>query len=150
MSETPDDRTWPHHRRFDVEYHHLDVLGHLNHAAYFPFMETLRCEYYLPLVGSPDPTHLDIILAEASCRYLVPARYGTVLVGEVAPVRPIGRTSLTLVYRFRSPDRTTTYARGRTVVVAYDYERRTKKEIAPELRTKLERDAVDPEPDHRP
>jgi acyl-CoA thioester hydrolase len=135
---------WPHARRFDVEYHHLDVLGHLNHAAYFPFMETLRCEYYLPLVGGPDPSHLDIILAEASCRFLAPARYGDVLVGEVAPARPLGRTSVTLLYRFRNPDRTIDYARGRTVVVCYDYAKGVKKEITPALRAKLERDAVEP------
>ena len=125
------------------------MLGHLNHAAYFPFMETLRCEYYLPLVGGPDPSHLDIILAEASCRFLAPARYGDVLVGEVAPARPLGRTSVTLLYRFRNPQRSITYARGRTVVVCYDYPNGVKKEIGAELRAKLEKDAVDAEPEVR-
>ncbi|MCI4344201.1 MAG: acyl-CoA thioesterase [Thermoplasmata archaeon] len=149
MDAPTTEQEWPHRRRFDVEYHHLDVLGHLNHAAYFPFMETLRCEYYLPLVGGPDPSHLDIILAEASCRFLAPARYGDVLVGEVAPVRPLGRTSVTLLYRFRNPERTIIYARGRTVVVCYDYDKGKKKEITTVLRAKLEKDAVAPEHEAR-
>jgi acyl-CoA thioester hydrolase len=133
------------HRRFEVFYHDLDVLGHLNHAVYFPYMETLRCDYYLKTMGSLDPSQLDIILAEASCRYLSPAFYGTVMVGEVAPALPLGRTSFSLLYRFRNPnDTNTVYARGKTVVVCDDYESNRKKEIPSDRRAQLERDGVDP------
>ncbi len=135
---------WPVRRRFYVPYHDLDVLNHLNHAAYFPYMETLRCDYYLPLVGTNDPTKLDIILAEATCRYLAPVPYGVELDGEVAPATPLGRTSFPLLYRFTIVGRGTVAARGRTVIVAYDYARGTKRELPPEVRARLERDAVDP------
>jgi len=138
------ERAWPVRRRFAVTYHDLDVLRHLNHAAYFPMMETLRCEYYLGLLHSREPADLDIIVAEAACRYLAPVAYGTELVGEVAPARPLGRTSFVLLYRFRdvATDRPT--AIGRTVIVTYDYDRSTKVEIPPERRRRLEEDAVDP------
>jgi len=135
---------WPVRRRFEVPYHDLDVLNHLNHAAYFPYMETLRCDYYLPFLGTADPTKIDIIIAEAACRYLAPVGYGAVLVGEVAPARPIGRTSFTLLYRFRIDGSSTVTARGRTVVVVYDYEKGAKREIPADRRARLERDAVDP------
>jgi len=135
---------WPVARRFEVPYHDLDVLNHLNHAAYFPYMETLRCDYYLPLLGTTDPTKIDIIIAEAACRYLAPVGYRATLVGEVAPARPVGRTSFTLLYRFRIDGTDTLTARGRTVVVVYDYERATKREIPTDRRAALERDAVDP------
>ncbi|HXQ94907.1 MAG TPA: thioesterase family protein [Thermoplasmata archaeon] len=139
---------WPTQRRFTVFYHDLDVLGHLNHAVYFPYMETLRCDYYLRTIGSLDPSQLDIILAEASCRYLAPAFYGTEMVGEVTPSRPLGRTSFTLLYRFRDPqDPSRVYARGRTVVVCYDYGTNAKKEIPPDRRRILDQDAVDPKPE---
>ncbi|MCI4328580.1 MAG: acyl-CoA thioesterase [Thermoplasmata archaeon] len=138
-------KAWPVHRSFPVFYHHLDVLGHLNHAVYFPFMETLRCDYYLAALGALDPAQLDIILAEASCRYLTPAHYGMELFGEVAPATPLGRTSFTLLYRFRdSNEGSTVYARGRTVVVCYDYATNRKKEIPTDRRAILGRDAVDP------
>lgn len=133
---------WPVRRRFPVEYHDIDALRHLNHAAYFRMMETLRCDYYLPLLGSDDPRTLDIIVAEATCRYLAPARYGQELLGEVAPALPLGRTSFTLLYRFRDPTGPTVFARGRTVIVCYDYERASKKEIPMERRARLERDGV--------
>jgi acyl-CoA thioester hydrolase len=135
---------WPVARRFYVPYHDLDVLNHLNHAAYFPYMETLRCDYYLPLVSSPDPTQIDIIIAEATCRYLAPVPYGAELLGEVAPARPLGRTSFTLLYRFTLVGTPTVTARGRTVSVVYDYAKGRKKEIPAARRAVLERDAVDP------
>jgi acyl-CoA thioester hydrolase len=144
----PSGSSWPTHRLFPIYYHDIDVLRHLNHAAYFPFMETLRCDYYLDVVGHLDPSSLDIIIAEASCRYLAPVSYGQTLWGEVAPAAPLGRTSFALLYRFRDPsDATKVFARGRTVVVCYDYEKGTKKEIPPERRARLERDAVDPVPE---
>jgi len=137
---------WPVRRTFYVPYHDVDVLNHLNHAAYFPYMETLRCDYYLPLLHSHDPTTIDIIIAEATCRYLAPVPYSATLIGEVAPSRPLGRTSFSLLYRFTltdSPTPTLT-ARGRTVVVSFDYRTGSKKEIPAEVRAALERDAVDP------
>jgi len=61
----------------------------------------------------------------------------------VVPARPIGRTSFPLLYRFTLANTTTVTARGRTVVVTYDYARHTKKEIPTDRRTALERDAID-------
>ncbi len=140
----PREPTWPVHRRFYVAYHDIDVLNHLNHAAYFPFMETLRCDYYLPLLGSRDPTRIDMIIAEATCRYLAPVEYGAELLGEVAPARPAGRTSFVLLYRFTVAGTATVAARGRTVIVAFDYAKGAKKEVPPAVRAAIERDGVDP------
>ncbi len=141
---TDPSRPWRVRRTFYVPYHDLDVLNHLNHAAYFPYMETLRCDYYLPLLGPLDPSRLDIIIAEAACRYLAPVGYGAELVGEVTPARPLGTTSFTLLYRFTIAGSTTVAARGRTVVVCYDYATNRKKPIPEDRRAVLERDAIDP------
>jgi acyl-CoA thioester hydrolase len=137
-------RPWRVRRTFYVPYHDLDVLNHLNHAAYFAYMETLRCDYYLPLVGPLDPSWLDIIIAEASCRYLAPVAYGAELVGEVAPAAPLGTTSFALLYRFTIAGTDTVAARGRTVVVCYDYAAHRKKPIPDDRRAAMERDVVDP------
>lgn len=135
-------RPWPVRRRFVVPYHDVDAMNHLNHAAYFPMMETLRCDYYLPLIGSRDPTDLDIIVAEAACRYLAPARYADVLLGELAPLAPLGRTSFSLAYRFVDERSGRTVARGRTVLVTYDYTTGTKRPIPDDRRRRLETDAL--------
>jgi acyl-CoA thioester hydrolase len=143
----PTPAPWPVARRFYIPYHDIDVLNHLNHAAYFPLMETLRCDYYLPLLGTRNPSNIDIIIAEATCRYLAPVEYGSELVGEVAPARPLGRTSFALLYRFTNAGTTTVTARGRTVIVTFDYAAGSKKPLPPATRTALERDAVDPAPE---
>jgi len=143
-SPPPSESRWPVHRRFPVTYHDLDVLRHLNHAAYFPMMETLRCKYYLGLLGTQDPSRLDIIIAEAACRYLAPVEYGAVLLGEVAPARPLGRTSFVLLYRFRDAATGQPTAIGRTAIVTFDYAAGTKREIPEDRRRRLEADAVDP------
>ncbi|MGI0128914.1 MAG: acyl-CoA thioesterase [Thermoplasmata archaeon] len=140
----PPPHPWPAHRRFYIEYQYLDILGHLNHAAYLRFVETLRCDYYIPILGPTNPSQLDIIIAEATCRYLAPVAYGETLIGEIAPARPLGRTSFSLLYRFFRDDHKTVTARGRTVVVLYDYSRASKKPIPDDRRAILERDAVDP------
>ena len=139
---------WPTHRRFYIEYRYLDVLEHLNHAAYFGFMETLRCEYYLPLVSNSPlhlpPSQLDIIIAEASCRYFAPVLYGEEILGEVTVARPLGRTSFVLLYRFSRKGGKEVVARGRSVVVCYDYAKGEKKAIPEDRRRAMERHAVDP------
>jgi acyl-CoA thioester hydrolase len=140
----PDRRPWPVQRRFYIAYHDLDVLNHLNHAAYFPMMETLRCDYYVPLLDPPVPASLDIIIAEATCRYLAPVAYGSELLGEVAPARPLGRTSFVLLYRFRDLTTDQLTAQGRTVIVTYDYRTNAKSAIPSDRRSRLERDAIDP------
>lgn len=136
-------KPWPLRQRFRIPYHAIDAMNHLNHAAYFPMMETLRCAYYLPMLGSSDPTDLDIIVAEAACRYVQPVVYGEEIDGEVAPVLPLGTTSFTLLYRFTNAVTSTVVARGRTVLVTYDYDRSRKVPIPAERRARFERDAVD-------
>ncbi|HEY6237853.1 MAG TPA: thioesterase family protein, partial [Thermoplasmata archaeon] len=99
----------------------------------------------LPLLGTTDPHALDIIIAEATCRYLAPVRFGQEILGEVAPSSRLGTSSFSLLYRFRDPsDESTVYARGRTVVVCYDYARNSKKPIPVDRRLALERDGIDP------
>lgn len=137
---------WPTQRRFYVEYRYVDVLEHLNHVAYFGFMETLRCDYYLPLLSGshPSPSQLDIIIAEVACRYLAPVRYGEEILGEVSVARPLGTTSFVLLYRFTRAGGKEVVARGRSVVVCYDYARAAKSPIPADRRQAMERHAIDP------
>jgi acyl-CoA thioester hydrolase len=137
-------RPWRTQRTFFVEYRDVDALNHLNHAAYFRYMETLRCDYYLPLIPETDPRKLDIIVAEASCRYLAPAHYADQLMGEVAPAQPLGTTSFSLLYRFLDVERTKVYARGRTVIVCFDYASNGKKPIPSDRKAAMGLDGIDP------
>ena len=107
-------------------------------------METLRSEYYLRLFHSTDPSQLDIIIAEARCRYFAPVSYDTDLLGEVAPASPLGRTSFALLYRFTDEAHHLVTARGHTAIVTYDYATGSKKPIPGPMRASLQRDAIEP------
>lgn len=127
-----------HTERIRVSYADVDVMAHVNNAAYFTYMETARCHYYLGLTGLADIRRLDMIVAAQSCQYLRGLRYDEVLDVIVWPTK-IGTTSFTLAYAFRT-DKGEHVARGETVIVAYDYVLSRKKPIDAALRARLEQE----------
>lgn len=137
-------KPWPHTQPIDVIFRDLDPLGHVNNAVHFTWMENLRTQYYLKIHGSLDTVSLDFVLAEATCRYLKPIRFGQALRGEMAPTE-VGTTSWGLLYRFVDPADGTVLARGRSVQVCIDPKTFTKRPIPVRLRTVLMADSVSPD-----
>lgn len=124
--------------RMRVTYRDVDIMDHVNNAAYFTYMETARCHYYMKLRNVTKPKGLDIIVAAQSCQYLRGLVYDEVFDVHVWPSR-IGTTSFTLSYAMRTPDGEIV-ARAETVIVMFDYDANAKKPIDPELRQRLETD----------
>lgn len=55
----------------------VDLLRHVNHAAYFTLVEEARMVYFDRVMGLAMPDGLcRWVLAEIGCRYLRPLRYG--------------------------------------------------------------------------
>jgi acyl-CoA thioester hydrolase len=134
---------WPLRETFEVTFRDLDLAGHVNNSVVFTWMETLRLHHYMQVSGLSDPLQIDFILAEAAARYFVPVRYQHQVIGEVTP-SSVGRTSWGLMYRFTDGATGTVLMRSRSVQVAYDYQKREKKAIPPEIREKLLATLVDP------
>lgn len=137
-------RSWPLSEPFDVTFRDLDLAGHVNNSVVFTWMETLRLHHYMRVSGLTDPLQIDFILAEASARYFVPVRYQHKVVGHVAPYT-VGRTSWGLVYRFLDEPTGAVLMRGRSVQVAYDYQKLSKKPIPDPVRERLTRELVSAE-----
>lgn len=127
-----------HTERIKVSYADVDMMGHVNNAAYFTYMETARCHYYVRLTGLADIRRLDIIVAAQSCQYLRGLRYDEDIEVVAWPTN-IGTTSFTLAYAIRTA-KGEHVARGETVIVAYDYVLSRKKPIDPALRNALEKE----------
>jgi acyl-CoA thioester hydrolase len=130
-----------HREPFEVLFAHVDMMGHVNNAAYLTYFENARTRYVLQLKGVPYPpatADLDIIVARAAVDYLRGLRWGER--GEVVvwPTR-VGRTSFTLAYALVDASGRVA-ARGETVQVCFDYDRMAKKDVAPTLRAALERE----------
>jgi acyl-CoA thioester hydrolase len=135
--------SWPFGQEIPVTFRDLDVLGHVNHAVYFTWMENLRMEYLLGLVPAGRSEELDFVLAEATARYDRPVRFRQRVRGEVAPGW-VGNTSFSLVYRFLGPGPDEVLARGQTIQVMVDRQTYEKKPVPAYLREALARDRVDP------
>ncbi len=134
--------SWPFGQEIPVTFRDLDVMGHVNHAVYFTWMENLRVEYFLKLVPAGRLEEVDFVLAEASASYARPVRFRQRVRGEVAPGW-VGNTSFSLVYRFRDPEQGETLARGQTVQVMVDRRSFEKKPVPSSLKEALTRDRVD-------
>jgi acyl-CoA thioester hydrolase len=124
--------------RMRVSYRDVDVMGHVNNAAYFTYLETARCHYYMAFRGLSDPAKLDIIVAAQSCQYIRGLVYDEEFDVHVWPTK-IGTSSFTLGYALRTPEGEVV-AKAETVIVMFDYHKNAKKPIDPALRARLEAD----------
>lgn len=106
----------------EVRYADLDPQRHVNNAVYFSYMEQARASYlrHLDLWEGADFDRLGVILAEASCRYLEPIRFGQSLLVGAATVR-LGRKSLDMAHSIRDAGGGRELAVGKVVLVAFDY-----------------------------
>jgi acyl-CoA thioester hydrolase len=107
----------------EVRYADLDPQRHVNNAVVFSYLEQARARYLqqLQLWDGRDFDRIGIIIAEASASYQAPIAFLDRVVVEVKTTR-LGTKSLDVEYLVRSEDGSA-LATGRTVLVAYDYER---------------------------
>jgi len=106
----------------EVRYADIDAQGHANHAVYFTYMEQARTLYikHLGLWDGSDFSTIGIILAEATCTYKAPIRFGQAIRVGVKTVR-LGNRSLELNYSLQDSESGREMATGRTIQVTYDY-----------------------------
>lgn len=118
-----------------VQFRDIDVMGHVNHATYFQYMETARVELARSLGQVTKGFRSSFILGSARCEFkkpIIDERRITVTVW----VSRIGDRSWDLDYSIRGPRRVE-YAVGRTTQVAYDYKTRSAVQIPRKLKEKL-------------
>jgi acyl-CoA thioester hydrolase len=119
---------------WDVMFRDLDAIGHVNNAVFFTFFEWGRTRYWFELQGGKGPFDIGFIVARAECDYrqqlvMEPIDIAT-RVGEM-------RTSS---IDFHSEVRKAggeVAAAGKTIVVLYDWAKRTKMPIPDDLRSRV-------------
>jgi len=106
----------------EVRYGDLDPQGHLNNARYLTYMEQARIQYihHLGLWKGGSFLDVGIILAEARLTYLAPVQFNSQVRVGVRVTR-LGNKSLEMEYILEDAVDGKLYARGSTVLVAYDY-----------------------------
>ena len=107
--------------RFSVPFHDVDMLQHVNHAAYIVWAETVRVGYFKDVVGGSLTGSNGVILARLEFDYEQPLDFGEQVAIGCRTLR-LGRRSLDLAYEIWSETAHTRAARGLTTMVAYNYE----------------------------
>lgn len=107
--------------RFRVPFCDVDMLQHVNNAAYVVWAETIRCNYFDEVFGGFRTGPRGIILAKVEFEYLHPLDYREEVV-VACRVSRVGQKSFDLFYEIWGESRQSMAARGRTVMVAYNYE----------------------------
>ncbi len=106
--------------RFRVPYCDVDMLQHVNHAAYVVWVETIRCNYFTEVLQEPMNGSNGMILARLQFEYAQPLDYREeVAVG--CRIARLGRKSFEFLYEVWSETRQLRAAHGSSTMVAYDY-----------------------------
>ena len=135
---------YPHLTPIDIRFRDIDALGHVNNAVFSSYMENARIAFFKDHFSS-GPSWLDIglILARVEIDFLAPVLLTDQLTVETV-IEKVGSKSFTFTYRFLEPEKGTLFAKARTVVVCFDYEKGATREIPEEWRTNMERLANQP------
>ena len=118
-----------------VQFRDIDVMGHVNNATYFQYMETARVELGRKLELVSEGFRGGFIVASARCEFKIPIRDERPVTVSVWVSR-IGDSSWDFDYSIRGPRRVE-YATGRTTLVAYDYKTRSTIQISGKLKRKF-------------
>ena len=106
-----------------VQFRDIDVMGHVNNATYFQYMETGRVELARKLGQVKQGFRGSFIVASARCEFKKPIRDERLVTVSVWVSR-IGDRSWDFDYSIRGPGGAE-YAIGRTTQVGYDYKARS-------------------------
>ncbi|SDL37183.1 acyl-CoA thioesterase [Pedobacter antarcticus] len=115
----------------------FDMMGHVNNAMYFTYMEIARTKYWKQAI-SWDWEKTGVVIASAGINYKLPVFLKDTISMYVRTSR-IGNTSFDLEYvivkHINGEEKICT--RGKTTCVAFDYKTKTAVEIPAHERNKM-------------
>jgi acyl-CoA thioester hydrolase len=121
----------PHH----VLFRDLDPFGHVNNAVFLTYFEWARTLLWFDITGRRGARDIGFIVARTECDFIRQLDFEPIEI--CTRVGEIRNTSFDFVYELRKSEGGELAAKGRVVVVLYDWARQSKKEIDEELRRKL-------------
>lgn len=121
--------------RIEIRWRDLDMLGHLNQAVYHEYLEEGRAALFTE--SSKRGVGFAFVMARIELDYKHEVRRDHAHVDVVTRVESVGTSSIVVANRIELPDGTIA-ADGRSVLVAWDPQARTKRAITDGEREVLE------------
>ncbi|ATP56215.1 thioesterase [Pedobacter ginsengisoli] len=121
----------------ETRFADFDMMGHVNNATYFTYMEIARAKYWKQAVQW-DWKKTGVVIAHASLEYIVPIFLEDKISIYVRTSR-IGKSSFDLEYLLIKMEngQEVVCSKGKTVCVAFDYEAKTSAPIPEEEKNKM-------------
>jgi len=121
----------------EMRFTDLDMMGHVNNAVYFTYMEIGRTKYWQQAIHW-DWKKTGVVMGKASITYIKPLHLGDKVSMYVRTSR-IGNTSFDLEYLIVKTQNGEEIicSEGKTVCVVYDYETKSPVRIPDKERTKM-------------
>lgn len=121
----------------ETRFADFDMMGHVNNATYFTYMEIARAKYWKQAVQW-DWNKTGVVIAHASLEYIIPI-FPEDKISIYVRTSRIGKSSFDLEYLLIKMEngREVVCNKGKTVCVAFDYEAKTSTPIPEEEKNKM-------------
>lgn len=111
----------------------IDRLGHVNHVSYHEYLEEARCTFITSRLGM-DPR--DYVLARIELNHVTELRRSAEQVTVLLRIERVGTSSIELSHDILNGSRDLV-ARGSSVLVAWDGDRREKRTLSADEKARL-------------
>ena len=113
--------TFSYYHPITVRYRDLDPQGHVNNAVYLTYLESARLGYYEQMgIYQPDSRILTgLVVVRNEIDYLAPVRFGQVVRVGLRLER-LGTKSISFAFQIEGGPNGIPFARGKSVMVAYN------------------------------
>lgn len=121
----------------ETRFADFDMMGHVNNAVYFTYMEIARSKYWMQAIGW-DWKKTGVVIAKASLEYIKPIFIDDKISMYVRTSR-IGKSSFDLEYllvKVKNGEEIVC-SKGKTVCVAFDYQTKQAAPIPINERSKM-------------
>jgi acyl-CoA thioester hydrolase len=130
-------RTLVHVTRMPIRWGDMDMMGHVNNAKYFTYIETARLDWFTSLGCEPNPKGEGPVLINASCTFLKQLEYP----GEIEIrtfIGAFGRSSFETFHEIRRVDQSDVLsAEGAAKVVWVDFLAGKSKPLPEDVRRRI-------------
>lgn len=122
-----------------VRFCETDAGGHVSNTSYFCYLEEARTKFFTAIHFGFEQANEEnsFILARTECDFIAQA-YAAQTLTVKSSIEHIGTKSFTLLHEIYEKKTDTLLARGRAVVVCFNFLEQRSVEIFPELRRTLQ------------
>ena len=128
---------YPFCTELKVYWNDLDSNDHVNNVVYYRYSEQLRVEFLHHIFFDASRVNFNQVLAESSCRYLLPINYPDTLVLGLY-IKHVGDSQSIHHHGIYSTEQQTLVATGTARLVNINPETGKKKTMSAELKTAMQ------------